>query len=98
MVPGTWYEWIAAVAAFALGVSFRTRQAGRTKLGSLFTLFTVIMAAGSCYVCLREGSLEQSNLHFLLPLAAGELVGEVIFFIMRKIGKWTYTKTDNDMD
>ena len=46
MVPRTWYEWIAAVAAFALGVSFRTRQAGRTKLGSLFTLITIIIAAG----------------------------------------------------
>ena len=94
MIPRVWYEWIAAILAFGLGLSFRTRRAGRTKLGSLLTLFTVIIAAGFCYVCLREGSVEQSNLYFLLPLAAGELVGEVIFFIMRKIGKWTYEEMD----
>ncbi len=98
MIPGAWYEWIAAVAAFALGVSFRTRQAGRTKLGSLFTLITIIIAAGVCFVRLREGSVEQSGLYWLLSLAAGELVGEIIFFFMRKIGKWTYTKIDNDME
>ena len=57
MIPGAWYEWIAAVAAFALGVSFRTRQAGRTKLGSLFTLITIIIAAGVCFVRQREGSV-----------------------------------------
>ena len=98
MVPRTWYEWIAAVAAFALGVSFRTRQAGRTKLGSLFTLITIIIAAGVCFVRQREGSVEQSGLYWLLSLAAGELVGEIIFFIMRKIGKWTYVTWDNDTD
>ena len=98
MIPTVWYKWIAAVLAFGLGLSFRTRRAGRTKLGSLVTLFTVIIAAGVYFVRQREGSVEQSGLYWLLSLAAGELVGEIIFFIMRKIGKWTYVTWDNDTD
>ena len=96
MVPTGWYEWIAAVLAFGLGLSFRTRRAGRTKLGFLFTLITVIIAVGVCFVRQREGSVEQSGLYWLLSFAVGELVGEVTFFIMRKKGKWTYTEIDDD--